>query len=134
MPGAGDMIVNRAGRALSRGSFRLAPELINDRAGGQTEILLPPKSLPAFLSITLPAHPRAWWELQGAGRQLPRRPEALPPKCCRLPSADWPFSEEIQAGSLPFLPCRGCQALLSSPEAFRPPDITQKGNFNSQYF
>lgn len=35
MLGAGDMIVNRAGKALSRGSFRLAPELINDRAGGE---------------------------------------------------------------------------------------------------
>lgn len=32
MPGAGDPIVNRAGRALSRGSFHLAPELIRHRA------------------------------------------------------------------------------------------------------
>lgn len=35
VPEAGNKIGNRAGRALSRGSFCLAPVLINDRAGGK---------------------------------------------------------------------------------------------------
>lgn len=134
VPEAGDKIGNRAGRALSRGSFCLAPVLINDRAGGQTEILLPLKSFPAFLHVALTAHPRAKWELQRGVRQLPQRPETLPPKDCRLSSAGWPLSEETQAQSLPFRLCKGCQSFLSFPKDVWPQDLTQKGNLNSVVF
>lgn len=126
---SGDMIVNKAGRAPSRGNFCLAPK---SQSWGRTDILLPSKSPGDSLGVALGSTPQSMMGAPGRWRAAAPEARGQSPKGLRVSQR----SPAPQGGNI----LRAChshrvqwgQASLSALlKNFGPQNLMQEGHIKS---